>query len=72
MILLLLGWNLALLGVVTVLLGCMTGELSMGLIFGAVFGAPGLLMSFALRKTCPSFRSDVPERPDPNRPLDYY
>jgi hypothetical protein len=72
MILLLLGWNLALLGVVTVLLGWMTGALVMGIIIGTVFGVPGVAMSFALRKTCSSYRSDVPERPDPNRPLDFY
>jgi hypothetical protein len=71
MILLLLGWNFALLGVVTVLLGWMTANMSTAII-GVAFGVVGFSMSYALRKTCPSYRSDVTEPVDPNRPLDYY
>jgi uncharacterized membrane protein YuzA (DUF378 family) len=71
MILLLLGWNLSLLGVVSLLLAVMTGSFAAA-VFGAVVGVPGIVMSLALRKTCSSYRSGIPEEPDPNRPLDYY
>ena len=71
MILLLLGWNLSLLGVVTILLGAMAGGFVTAMV-GVFFGVLGVGMSLALRKTCSSYRSDVMEQPDPNRPLDYY
>jgi hypothetical protein len=71
MILLLLGWNLTLLGLVTMLLAWMVGSPGVAGI-GASFGVVGFAMSFALRKTCEDFRSDVAEPTDPNRTLDYY
>ena len=71
MIFLLLGWNLTLLGVVTVLLGAMTDSFATAMI-GVFFGVLGLGMSLALRNTCSSYRSDAPEEPDPKRPLDHY
>jgi hypothetical protein len=71
MILLLLGWNLSLLGVVSIFFAGITGSVA-ATIFGVVVGGLGVVMSFALRKTCSSYRGDVPKEPDPNRPLDYY
>ncbi len=69
MILLLLGWNLSLLGVVTILLEYVTGAT---IIPGIVIALLGICISYALRKTCPNVHSDTPEPPDPKRPLDFY
>jgi hypothetical protein len=71
MILLLLGWNLLLLGVVSILFAGMTGSFAAA-VFAAVVGGLGVVMCFALRKVCPSLKSDVPEQPEPNKMLDYY
>jgi hypothetical protein len=71
MIFLLLGWNLSLLGAVTFLFGGMIGSMAT-VIMGSIFVALGFLMSYALRNTCASYRSDMPERPDPKQPLDFY
>ena len=59
------------LGVVTVLLAGMTGSFATAVI-GAVVSGLGVALSFALRRACPSYRSDAPEEPDPNRPQDHY
>jgi uncharacterized membrane protein YphA (DoxX/SURF4 family) len=64
MILLLLGWHLSLLGPVTILLGAMTGSFA-AVMVGVFLGALGVGISFALRKTCPSYRSDVAAQPSP-------
>jgi hypothetical protein len=50
MIFLLLGWNLSLLGVVTLLLAGMVGSIGTA-IFGAVLVALGAVTSYSLKKT---------------------
>jgi uncharacterized ion transporter superfamily protein YfcC len=71
MILLLLGWNLSLLGLVTILLGWTVDSLATG-ILGLCIVLLGIFMSLILRKTCSSFRSDAHEIPDPKKPLEFY
>lgn len=71
MILLILGWHLALIGFIAIILGSMIGSVPC-VIFGVGTLIPGLIMSVILRKTCSNYRSDTADKPIAKAPLDYY
>jgi hypothetical protein len=72
MILLMFGWNLTLIGIVTLLLCLMMGNCGSFLIFGVGAFATGLLISIKLRKICSASKSDTVEEAKEEPPLDYY
>ena len=71
MILLLLGWNLTLAGIVLIIFSLIDSEHNFP-VCGTAFLVLGLPPSILLRKTCSSFRSDPIDQSKEEKPLDYY
>ena len=71
MILLLLGWNLTLAGIVLIIFSIVTtGDVFS--VCGIAFLIMGLIPSILLRKTCSSYKSDPIDGTKKEKPMDYY
>jgi hypothetical protein len=71
MILLILGWHLILIGVLTIVIGLYC-DVTSTVILGVGSFIAGLILAILFRKVPPSYLSDRETRPNPDRPLDYY
>ena len=71
MILLLLGWNLTLAGLVLLLYNFLETDRVLP-VCGITFTAAGLALSIIFRKACSSYKSDPIEKSKKEKPLDYY
>ncbi len=71
MIFLILSWHLIVVGILAIIFSSMAGLFAWS-IYVAGSLVIGLIMSVALRRTCPNLRSDTLDKVAVDRPLDYY